>query len=115
VTLAPFCGGGVNVTLANAVLFVQFSDQDPLVIEENGSYPLELGDYIAWAEADEGFEFPEGATTRWEFSIDRCPTGHEEPPTGPLDSIPLSTALPIAGTATVGLALLGSAFRRKRH
>ena len=114
-TLAPFCGGGVNVTLANAVLFVQFGDQDPIVIDENGSYPLDLGDYIAWAEAFQGFEFPEGATTRWEFSIDRCPTGHEEPPTGPLDSIPLSTALPIAASGLTGLALLGSALRRKRH
>jgi len=114
-TLAPFCGGGVNVTLANAVIFVQFGDQDPIEIDENGSYPLDLGDYIAWAEAEEGFQFPEGATTRWEFSIDRCPTGHEEPPTGPLDSIPLSAALPIAASGLTGLALLGSALRRKRH
>lgn len=114
-TVVPYCGGGVNVTLANAVVFVQHADEDPLIIEENGNYPLELGDYDAWAEALEGYEFPDGATTKWEFTIELCPSGHEEPPTGPLDSIPLSAALPIAGSATLGLALLGSAIRRKRQ
>jgi hypothetical protein len=115
VSLVPYCGGGISVTLGNAVVYVQFDDQDPILIEENGSYPLALGVYFAWAEAYEGYEFPEGTITQWEFSIDRCPTGHEEPPTGPLDSIPLSSALTIAASGFGGLALLGSALRRKRH
>jgi hypothetical protein len=115
-TLSPYCGGGINVTLDNASLYVQFGDQDPVLIDENGDYALALGDYIAWAEALEDYEFPEGAITRWEFTIVPCPTHQEEPPTGPLDSIPLSTALPIAGSGLAGLALLGSTLlKRKRH
>jgi hypothetical protein len=96
-SLTPFCGGGIQVNLANAKITV-----DGAEISSSGSYALDLGDYVASAEADDGFEFPEGATTQWEFTIGRCSTPDREPPTGPED------ALPIAGFAAF-LGLLGIA------
>lgn len=105
VTLQAFCGGGVNVTLANAALFIQFADQDPVKIEDSGQVDLDPGDYTAWAEADEGFEFPEGATTQWEFSIDRCSTPRHEPKTGPESALPIGAGIAFLGS--IGLAIAG--------
>ncbi len=92
-SFTPYCGGGINVVLTNAWLYID--DFDPF--DEGGSYPLNVGEHTFLWEALQGFEFPEGFTTEGTFTVEPCGPP-EEPPTGP------ESALPIG----FGVALLGS-------
>jgi len=99
-SFTPYCGGGINVVLANARLWID--DFDPFT--EGGSYPLNVGDHSFVWEALEGFVFPEGLVTEGRFAIDSCPLP-EEPSTGPEGALPIAEG--IAFLAFSGLGWLG--------
>jgi len=106
-SFTPYCGGGINVVLANAWLYID--DLDP--ITANGSYGFNLGEHDFLWEALQGFEFPDGFVTEGSFTINSCPPP-EEPPTGPEGALPIAEGL--AFLAFSGLGALGIR-RMKKH